>query len=295
MALPSEIRELILIHLFDKSELLHLRCPKRCRLRSSRVDKDDVSGILSTCRLLRQEAVPVYFAVNVIRFHNSSDILDFLGDAKISPVIKENITCMVVDDGDIMDLAALKWAQVNATEAFTAMPRLRVLEFRAWARTDNAHYLANLNHLAEFWVSMKKKQLIVTPCAAPENATYYDLVAGPNPYGSAMLDALNSASVHVTIHESQEKYSTEESPPRPSAYNQNSDVDLKVCNLLLSKNANERESILGGAKMAVTQRLKVAGASHIKDDNVLERLTWGKDEWCWIDVDNPRALGERYH
>ena len=286
LALPPEIRELILFHLFDQSRLIHLRCPKHCRLRASRTDKDDASGVLSTCRLLRHEAAPVFLSVNVVRFRHSSDILEFLGDPRVSDIIKENITRIVVDDGDIMDLAALKATQMNALRVFTAMPRLRVLEFRAWARTDNAHYLANLNHLAGHWNLLK---------VASEASGDHHCLAEGDPDGDA-LDPLRSARLCVTIHESQEKYSTstDSTPGQTGPGRPNNDVNLKVCNLVLSKNTNE-QPILSGAKEAVAQRMKVAGATHIKDDNVLERLTWGADELPWIDMNNPRPLGERYH
>lgn len=293
MALPSEIRELILIHLFDTSRLYHIRCPKHCRLRASRLDKDDASGILSTCRLLRHEAMPIFFDVNVLRFRHSSDILEFLGDSQISHLVKENITRIVVDDGDIMDVPALKWAQVNAVGIFAAMPRLQALEFRAWARTDNGHYLANLNALSHLWELIKECRAttgtIMLPAIRPDQ--YFTLKDVWWPFQFA-IDALKSAQVHVTISQSQEKYET--APRTVYSGMPASDTNLKVCNLLLSKNANEQR-ILSCAKEAVAQRMKVAGAAHIKDDNVLERLTWGVDEFHWIDMANPRALGERYH
>jgi hypothetical protein len=68
-------------------------------------------------------------------------------------------------------------------------------------------------------------------------------------------------------------------------------VHLHVCNLLLSKDANEKRN-LDCAKNAVVQRMKVAGANHINDDNVLERLTWAADDFP--SLMNPRAVGERY-
>lgn len=288
--LPPEIRDLILVHLFDTPRLVYLKCPSRCRLRQSRVDKDDPSGALYTCRLLRQEAIPPFLAVNTLRFRHSADILDFLADTKIDARLRQNITRVAVDDGDIMDLQAITWAQVNAiAEAFTNMPRLRCLEFRGWARTDNAHYLSNLNKLSDLWSLMKQARTAEPGSDTPDNTAYSDFVAKGNHYNLAM-SALQTAAVHVSTHDSREKYATES----PSRLTQPDDVNLQVCTLLLSKNAAEPR-LLGGAEDAVAQRMKVAGATHIKDDNVLERLSWSASEWPWIDLSNPRALGERYH
>ncbi|ETN37249.1 uncharacterized protein HMPREF1541_08240 [Cyphellophora europaea CBS 101466] len=284
MNLPSEIRELILLHLFDTPQLIHLRSPAHCRLRASRIDKDDASGALSVARLLRQEAVPIYFTVNTLVFRHTSDVLEFMSDVRISQGVKDNISRIAVDDGDVMDLGQLKDAQLSVIDStFTHLPRLQVLEFRAWARTDNAHYLGNLNSLAVFWETLEKDGPPTTSKAA---LSAYMNAMIVNSYYLSAKNAMRKTRVNITIKEAQEKYTA-------GRQNLPDNVSLKVCNMVLSK-APGVLPVLGGAKEAVQQRMKVAGATHIKDDNVLERLSWDTDEWHWIDPTNPRSLGERY-
>lgn len=287
MTLPPEIREIILTYLFDTPRLVHIRCPSHCRLRQSRIDKDDPSGILYVCRLLRQEAIPPFFAVNTLRFRHSSEILDYLTDPRLDPRISYNLTRIAVDDGDVMDLEALKLAQATAIlTTFTMAPRLRALEFRAWARTDNEHYLTNLNELYEFWEFIKTARYGDSTGNAPDAVAFHDLVTDGQ-HRTLVMDIVRSAGFHVIVQDSKEKYSS----AALSRLTQPDGVYLHVCNLLLSKKRNE-ERKLECAKNAVSQRMKVAGATHIKDENVLERITWGDSTL----LDAGRVvLGERYH
>lgn len=287
LTLPPEIRSVIWQYLFDTPRLVAIRCPRRCRLRQSRVDKDDPSGILYACRLLREEAVPSFFAVNTLKFRHTSEVLEFLGDPDLDPHIKHNIMRIAVDDGDVMDHRALVVSQVTAIwKTFTMMPGLRALEFRVWARSDNAHYLTNLEKLCGHWKSLKNHRDAIFNHDFSNTQDYSDL-ALTDPQQVLAMTAMETASVHVGIHESKQKYTT----AGLSRLTQPDNVHLHVCNLLLSKDANEKRN-LDCAKNAVVQRMKVAGANHINDDNVLERLTWAADDFP--SLMNPRAVGERY-
>lgn len=287
LTIPPEIRSVILQYLFDTPRLIPIRCPSRCRLRQSRVDKDDPSGILYVCRLLREEAVPPFFDVNTLRFRHTSEILEFLDDPELDPRIKYNITRIVVDDGDVMDLTAFKSSQFSAIwNTFTKMPNLRALETRIWARSDNAHYLSNLRQLCKHWKEMKKARVQIFDGDFSRTTSYSDFVLADPQQGLAM-NAMQDANLHLTIHEAREKYTTS----TMMRLTQPEDVHLHVCNFLLSKNPNEKRK-LDCAKNAVLQRMKVAGATHIKDDNVLERLTWSVDDFPWLI--NARPIGERY-
>ena len=295
LTVPPEIRSVILQYLFDTPRLIPVRCPSRCRLRQSRVDKDDPSGILYVCQLLREEAVPPFFNVNTLRFRHTSEILEFLDDTGLDPRLKYNITRIVVDDGDVMDLSAFKSSQFSAiSNTFTKMPNLQALETRIWARSDNAHYLSNLRKLCKHWKEMKKARLPVSAKARSPTTSYFDVVLNdPQPGLSDQeqdlaMNAMQNANLHLTIHESKEKYATS----AMSRLTQPEDVHLHVCNFLLSKCPYEKRK-LDCAKNAVLQRMKVAGATHIQDDNVLERVTWSVDDFPWLI--NSRPFGERYH
>jgi hypothetical protein len=278
LTLPPELREIILCNLFDTPRLVPIRCPSRCRLRQSRIDKDDPSGILYACRLLRQESVPKFFAKNTLRFRHSREILEFLGDRKLDPRVKFNITRIAVDDGDIMDLAQLQKAQSDIIlNTFPLMPSLRAIEFRVWARTDNEHFYNNLNQLYEYWKSIKLAR-DTNSAMQPDSANAPD----------AAVSILRSQGIHVSLHKSKEKYSSS------TLYRltQPENVHLYVHNLLLSRCPQENRK-LDCAKMAVYQRMKNAGATHIKDENVLERLSWKIEDFP--SLSSGRSLGERYH
>jgi hypothetical protein len=271
LSLPPEIRTIIFHHLFEHGRLVHLRSPSHRRLRAARTDKGDTSGVLQTCGLLRQEAIPSFYSRSTLVFRRSTDVLEFLKDSSLSGSVQENVSHIAVDDGDVKDVKCVRESQkVTILQAFAYLPRLKMLEFRVYARTDNADWLRNLNSLHNFWVLLtveitsKRMGFFIVD----EDNDSKDVIS------ELALKFIDNPDINVSIARSQAKY-------QAARMNIPDSTDLVVRNLVLRRGAQGANPILpalGGAEAAVASRILVTGAMHIADDNILERKNWTDED-----------------
>lgn len=281
--LPPEIRDVILRQLFSPPLRCHQRSPSHRRLRASRIDKNDARGVLSACRLLRREALPVFCDHAVLIFRRAADVVEFVDDPRLDCTIKENAARIAVDEGDVNDLLGVRVSQMRAIQhGLAQLPRFRTIEFRVYARTDNIRFLHNLNALDEIYESMRKAYDDRRSKPDDQSTNYADFT---HRYGT-VVDTMLAHKVMLSVCTSRERY---------QADNQNipHDVYLKVCNLVVKKKGIE-PPILGMAQQAVKERLKVTGATHITDKCILDREAWSDDWETWRDAHTTPA-GERYH
>jgi hypothetical protein len=271
LSLPPEIRTIIFHHLFENRRLAHLRSPSHRRLRAARTDKEDTSGVLQTCRLLRQEAIPPFYSRSTLVFRHSTDVLEFLKDSGLSGSIRENVAHIAVDDGDVKDVKSVRESQkVTILQTFAHLPRLKMLEFRVYARTDNADWLRNLNSLHNFWVLLtveitsKRMGFFIVD----EDSSSKDVIS------ELALRLMDIPDLKVSLARSQAKY-------QAARMNIPDQTDLVVRNLVLCRGAQGKALMapaLGGAEAAVASRILVTGAMHIADDNILERKNWTEED-----------------
>ncbi|RMZ79490.1 hypothetical protein DV738_g3396, partial [Chaetothyriales sp. CBS 135597] len=134
LSLPTEVREVILHYAFGGISYVRLQSPSRRRLRPSRVAKHDPQGVLSTCHVLREEAIPIFYSQTTLIFHCSGDAREYLLDTRVDPFVKAYISHLAMDDGDSPCMESLlqthMWLVGNA---FKICPSLGALEFRVAA------------------------------------------------------------------------------------------------------------------------------------------------------------------
>ncbi|KAK4936074.1 hypothetical protein LTR10_022976 [Elasticomyces elasticus] len=147
--LPAEIRNLIYKFALEQPEPLHLRCPSQRRLRPSRPSEDDARAFLDTCRLIRSEAITLYYSLNALVFRSTEHILAFVADPDIHPLIKSSLTHIAVDFGDSTDADAILKDHISLVDSCVgSLPRLKALETRFYARTLDACSSSHFRTLA---------------------------------------------------------------------------------------------------------------------------------------------------
>ncbi|KAI1618370.1 hypothetical protein EDD36DRAFT_29409 [Exophiala viscosa] len=147
--LPAEVRNLIYKFAFEQPEPLHLRCPSQRRLRASRPSEDDGRAFLDTCRLIRSEAITLYYSLNALVFRSTEHVLAFVADPDIHPLIKSSLTHIAVDFGDSIDADAILKDHISLVDSCVgSLPRLKALETRFYARTLDACSSSHFRTLA---------------------------------------------------------------------------------------------------------------------------------------------------
>ncbi|KIW56422.1 hypothetical protein PV05_05086 [Exophiala xenobiotica] len=149
LSLPPEVRNLIYRFAFQESEPLRLRCPSQRRLRPSRPGRDDTRAFLDTCRLIRSEAITMYYSLNALVFRSTEHVLAFLADPEIHSAIKSSIMHVAVDFGDATDADSILKDQIVLVDTCVgSLPRLKALETRFYARTLDSCSLSHFQTLA---------------------------------------------------------------------------------------------------------------------------------------------------
>ncbi|KIX01616.1 uncharacterized protein Z518_09342 [Rhinocladiella mackenziei CBS 650.93] len=149
LTLPPEVRNLIYKFAFQQPTPLRLRSPSQRRLRPSRPAKDDTRGLLDTCQLIRSEAVTLYYSLNPLVFRSTEDVLAFMSDPNIHPLIKPSLTHIAVDFGDSTDADSILKDHISLVDSCVgSLPRLRALETRFYARTLDACSSSHFRTLA---------------------------------------------------------------------------------------------------------------------------------------------------
>lgn len=147
--LPPEVRNLIYKFAFEQPEPLRLRCPSQRRLRPSRPSQEDSRAFLDTCRMIRSEAITLYYSLNALVFRSTEHVLAFVADPDIHPLIKSSLTHIAVDFGDTIDSDAILKDHISLVDSCVgSLPRLKALETRFYARTLDTCASAHFRTLA---------------------------------------------------------------------------------------------------------------------------------------------------
>ena len=149
LTLPAEVRNLIYKFAFTQPNPMRLRSPTKRRLRPSRPAKDDARAFLDTCRLIRSEAITLYYSLNPLVFRSTEHVLSFISDPTIHPHIKLSITHIAVDFGDTTDADAILKDHIQLVDRCLGdLPRIKALETRFYARTLDSYSSAHFQTLA---------------------------------------------------------------------------------------------------------------------------------------------------
>lgn len=285
LTLPSEILDLILQHLSSESQIFYQRAPSRRRLRCSRIDKNEVRGVLHTSSLLRSNAIPIFFRKHVHVFHSFFDLQDFINDKHLDPAIKSNLTRVAIDIGDMKDYDTMRLRHINTiASALDALPRLQSLECRVYARSDADMCMSELNKLWELWGKMQQAHLVATKGEAMSSAEYIKFVRLGRSLAKSLY-TMKQQNIKMQLHSVTQKYCLDMKNMSTET------IALKVCNMLVSKKASTTP-LFGSAMEAVKDRMKMAGAIPLRDVDLMDRGVW-RDE-LWEPCSFSRDVGDGY-
>jgi len=127
------VREIIYIQLFSAAPQLKLLSPVRKRLRSSRPAPDETRGLLDTCRLLRNEALPVYYSLSCVCFRSSDHLITFVKDPRLDTCITTSIKRLALDFGDTAVAPAVETGFRDVLASVVKLPKLQTFEMRFYA------------------------------------------------------------------------------------------------------------------------------------------------------------------
>ncbi len=254
LTLPPEIRTTIYSHLFSSPYPIHLRTPSTRRLKCSRIDKKDPRGILSVCQQLRREALPIFYSLNILYFRNSLDALEFFQDQKIHRSIREVISKIAVDDGDTSYHVTHLWeAQFWILSALPSLPNLETMEFRVYARHDNAELMKAFKDIQCCWNEFSKHAQVKDA----EKRSFFGSV--PYELYSDVFDTVVRSGLVVDFISSRAKYEVGDKTA----------LVFLNCNNLIVGRPGMTKTLLGGADVAATQRLTRVGTMALRDENTL--------------------------
>ena len=254
LSLPPEIRTAIYNHLFDSPYPIHLRTPSHRRLKCSRIDKKDPRGILSSCRKLRCEALPVFFNLNTLCFRNSLDALEFFQDDQIHQSIRQVISKCSIDDGDASFHKSSLWAaQSRILSLLPTLPNLETMEFRVYARHDNPDLMKAFKDIRCCWNEFSRQ----AQASDADKRTFFGSI--PYELYSLTFEAIRETGLVVECLCSRAKYEVGDKTAL---------VFLNCNNLIVGK-PGMAKSLLGGADQAATQRVKRVGVMALRDENTL--------------------------
>ena len=280
LALPAEIRDIIYHHLFDQHpKIYHQRTPSRKRLRCSKVNRNETKGVLQTCRLIRQETIPLFYRKHAsLVFHSSPEMMEYINDKDIHPSIKLDITRVAIDIGDADACKYLRERDVDhLAEAFTLLPCLETVEAQVYARTCND--AANKNREAmnySWWLLCKACDPVPVLQTSEQDKSNLDFVRRfvPDHFSSSY----NFERTLCIILQNRIRLfhrAMEDTPPR-SLITQPPSL-LSVCKILLSR-TDQDTTILGGLEEAIARRKKVVGDPKA-DTSMLDTDVYN-DVWC---------------
>jgi hypothetical protein len=258
LTLPPEIRTSIYHHLFAQSYPIHLRTPSHRRLKCSRIDKKDPRGILSACRQLRCEALPIFFSLNILHFRNSCDTLEFLTDPKIHTSIRQVISKVAVDDGDASFQNDKLWEiQSHIISLTPQLPNLEIMEFRVYARHDNTDLMEKFKELRCAWNTFSKA------CDGSDSDSEGSCVVRCIParsYGEGTpSDSIQDLGLKAESLCSRTRYEIGDKTA----------LVFLNCNNLIMGRPGQTKTMLGGADQAAGQRCKRVGTMALRDENTL--------------------------
>ncbi|RMZ91455.1 hypothetical protein DV736_g1287, partial [Chaetothyriales sp. CBS 134916] len=257
LSLPTEVREAILRYAFGDISHVRLRSPSRRRLRPSRVAKYDAQGILSTCHLLREEAIPIFYFQTTLIFHCSGDAKEYLLDADIDPFIKASITHLAMDDGDSQCMASLLqkhvWLVGNAFDICTS---LGALEFRIYSCHNSSPRPPPERDLIAGWRALAAGCITNSGDGIPvkfTKSTHTDEDDDARDGNDAASGLLGSTK-NIRVLETQATYTR-----RMTTMSETPRMMLFCYNMMVNKDART-EPVLGNAKEAVERRKARVGA-----------------------------------
>ncbi|RMZ83500.1 hypothetical protein DV737_g1569, partial [Chaetothyriales sp. CBS 132003] len=257
LSLPTEVREVVLRYAFGDISHVRLRSPSRRRLRPSRVAKHDPQGILSTCHIIREEAIPIFYAQTTLIFHCSGDAKEYLLDANIDPFIKANITHIAMDDGDSQCMARLlqnhMWLVGNAFDICTS---LGALEFRIYSCHNRSLSSSPERDLVAGWRALAAGCTTNSDYGNPVQFTKSTHAGevGDAHDGNDAINSLPDNTKSIRVLETQATYTR-----RMTTMSETPVVTLFCYNMMVNKDACTKP-VLGNAKEAVERRKARVGA-----------------------------------
>ena len=255
--LCPEIRNAIYNHLFAEPYSIHLRTPSQRRLRCSRTAKNDPRGILSTCQQLRREALPIFFNINMLIFRHTVDALEFLNDQGIHQSIRNVISKIAIDDGDISFANSNLWeAQARVLEQLPFLQNLQTIEFRIYARHDSLELMRKLKAVRCCWHELSLLSRGITPPNSNHSS------GASKDICPHLLNAFEHANLQVDTISSKCRYDVGD---------KNAFVYLECMSLIAGK-PGELATLLGKAEQAAAQRLQRVGTRALRDENTLRSI-----------------------
>jgi len=244
LLLPPEVRNLIYRYAFQLSRPLRLRSPSRRRLQPSRLRSDDPRGFLDTCRLVRSEAITLYYGLNPLLFRSTEHALQFVNDRSIDPAIAQAISHIAVDVGDTVDADSILTDHVNLVDTCVgSLPCLRALETRFYALNPESSCSFH------FW----KLAVAIDDLYTDESPESPLLERYKIPYRSQKQYCFADATVSRFCNEGFTCVGSASSEWYPGGNNQM----LWCYNLMIA--LSDVPNVLGRAKEAVQERLETVG------------------------------------
>ena len=190
----------------------------------------------------------------MLQFRNSLDALEFFQDQRIHPSIRQVISRIAIDDGDASFHISNLWeAQSCILSMLPTLPNLETIEFRVYARQDNAELMKNFKDIRCCWNEFSKQ----APVSDTEKRSFFGSV--PLELYSRTLDAVTQSGLVVDCICSRARYEVGDK----------SALVYLNCNNLIVGRPTMTRTLLGGADQAASQRLKRVGIMALRDENTL--------------------------